>query len=221
MSHNLTDLIEFRTRKLEEVPDDRWLWPKQDKGAWEGPFTDWNNSHRHKYFKNVRDFQLVVTAGANMGLYTRYYAQKFNTVYAFEPNWINFYCLSYNCPYDNVRKFNAALGQTTKQSFIPQTPTTNMGAYRIDQKKSGDETNIQMFALDDLNLPRLDLLQLDVEGYEGFVLKGAQKTIERFKPVIIVENARPPFEDVIKGLGSVLQEKSISDQIYYIPDKDK
>ena len=93
-------------------------------------------------------------------------------------------------------------------------PTGNMGAYRIDQKSDG---HLPMIAIDDLNLPYVDLIQLDVEGYEGFVIKGGRKLIEQHKPVLIVENARPPFEESVKGLGYVLQEKSISDQIYYIP----
>ena len=213
---SLTDLIEFRTKKLAGVQDDRWMWPKADKGAYAGPFTDWDNSHIHKYFKNVKQKRLVVTAGANMGLYVRAYANMFDHVWAFEPHWVNFYCMSYNCPYDNVYKFQAALGENTTQcNFQNSNPTTNMGAYRI--KDDAPEKSIPMMALDDMNLPYVDLIQLDIEGYEGWALKGGQKTIEKHKPVIIVENARPPSADVLSGLGYVLQEKSISDQIYYIP----
>jgi hypothetical protein len=29
------DLVEFRTKALAEVADDRWLWPKADKGAFQ------------------------------------------------------------------------------------------------------------------------------------------------------------------------------------------
>jgi FkbM family methyltransferase len=152
-----------------------------------------------------------------MGIHVRAYANMFNEVYAFEPHWLNFYCMSYNCPYENVYKFQAALGAKTGRCKINNmAPTSNMGAYRVDRNNSGDG-DLPMLTIDELNLPYVDLIQLDVEGHEGFVIQGGKKTIEKHKPVIIVENARPPFEDAVKGLGYVLQEKSISDQIYYIP----
>jgi hypothetical protein len=36
-------------------------------------------------------------------------------------------------------------------------------------------------------LPALDFLKLDVEGLEVFALEGAQKAIERYHPVVLVE----------------------------------
>jgi len=41
--------------------------------------------------------------------------------------------------------------------------------------------------IDELNLPSCGLIQLDIEGYEYFALLGAQNTIEKYHPVIIVE----------------------------------
>lgn len=37
------------------------------------------------------------------------------------------------------------------------------------------------------NFSRLDLLKIDVEGYEFKVLRGGQNTIQKFKPIIILE----------------------------------
>ncbi|MBT2187512.1 FkbM family methyltransferase [Sphingobium nicotianae] len=47
-------------------------------------------------------------------------------------------------------------------------------------------------ALDQLlpDLERVDLIKLDVEGHEEFVIRGAQQTINRFKPPIIAEYSR-------------------------------
>jgi FkbM family methyltransferase len=39
----------------------------------------------------------------------------------------------------------------------------------------------------DLKLTRLDLLKIDVEGFEEHVLKGALKTLARFKPTVVME----------------------------------
>lgn len=46
-------------------------------------------------------------------------------------------------------------------------------------------------ALDQLALARCDLIKIDAEGFEPQVLKGADQTIARCRPVIYAENDRP------------------------------
>jgi FkbM family methyltransferase len=46
---------------------------------------------------------------------------------------------------------------------------------------------VEMICIDDLKLERCDLIKIDVEGCETLVLMGAQRTIKRFKPVIMFE----------------------------------
>jgi len=47
----------------------------------------------------------------------------------------------------------------------------------------------ELITLDDYckNLNRVDLLKIDVEGYEHKVLLGAKETIDKFKPIILLE----------------------------------
>jgi hypothetical protein len=45
--------------------------------------------------------------------------------------------------------------------------------------------------IDDMHLPSCDLIQLDIEGYELFALQGAQRTIEQYRPVIMIEWYEP------------------------------
>jgi len=215
MSENIKDLIEIREKQLIPGIDDTWLWPKADKGAYAGPFTDFESSHQHKYFKNVKNFNTVITAGANMGVYVRAYAQKFQNVYAFEPDWLNFYCMSYNCPYNNVYKFQAALGNAPGQCAMNTRATTNMGAYRVVRESKKDEQVIPMLTIDQLHLSSCDLIQLDVEGFEFEVIQGAGNVIKRFRPVIIVENRKQQVEDFILKHNYQFQEKSVSDHIYF------
>jgi hypothetical protein len=60
----------------------------------------------------------------------------------------------------------------------------NAGAHRVAPGRRG---RIEMIALDSLGLAACDLLVLDVEGLEGSALTGARETLERCRPVIMVE----------------------------------
>jgi len=216
METELKNLIELRTKKLDpETHDDRWLWPKVDTGAYAGPFTDWESSHRHKYFQNLKDNKLIVTAGANMGVHVRAYARKFDEVYAFEPHWLNFYCMSYNAPYNNVHKFNCALGKDVDRVFIKNDPQNNMGAYKTDVNHNEQGRTIPMLTIDILKLPACSMIQLDVEGAEFEILQGAVKTIEKYHPVIITENHKKELEEFLFARGYQFQNRSISDSIYF------
>ena len=44
--------------------------------------------------------------------------------------------------------------------------------------------------IDELQLTRCDLIKADVEGMEEEVLRGATRTIERFRPVLYLESDR-------------------------------
>lgn len=47
----------------------------------------------------------------------------------------------------------------------------------------------------ELRFQRLDLVKIDVEGAEGAVLRGAEQTLGRFRPLLIVELDRSREEN--------------------------
>ena len=80
-------------------------------------------------------------------------------------------------------KLNAAIGNGNGMVGIVRNPR-NIGSNAVVQQ---NEHKIPMMAIDSLNLDACDLLQLDVEGYEGPAIEGARKTIKQFRPVIVGE----------------------------------
>lgn len=198
----------------EKETNDLWVWPIIDKGSWDGPKQDWENSHKQVYFRHIREWNCVVTAGANMGLHVRPYSKLFKHVYAFEPDWLNFYCMSINNPYPNVYKYQAALGEEPGFCNLVNGCPDNRGATMIN--KNATETPIAMMTIDQFNLPFCDLIQLDVEGFEIHALKGAIKTIERYKPVIIVERMNQQIVDLLSPFGYHRHEPSIADTVISI-----
>lgn len=124
---------------------------------------------------------LAIQAGGNVGIWAKEFAKRFDRVITFEPDALNFECLSRNCTEDNIEKHNAALGDVPSRKALSRDPS-NCGAHTITE---GDE--FEVVTIDSLALTQCDLIQLDIEGYELFALKGAEKTIEKFHPVICLE----------------------------------
>ena len=53
--------------------------------------------------------------------------------------------------------------------------------------KDKDEVIVKTKTLDSFNLPKVDFMKIDVEGYEAQVLSGAKETITKWKPKIYIE----------------------------------
>ena len=211
------ELVEFRKGTIDPGVSDEWIWPKTDQGAWEGPLMNWlsdgnkySQCYDTRFFQHVKHYNTVITAGANCGLYTRVYAHKFKNVYAFEPHWLNFYCLTRNCPEKHVYKFNCALSNSSGVQSLYECDNTNMGMYKLIEGESN--LKVPKITIDSLNLDWCDLIQLDVEQHEAEVIEGALETIKKFKPVIIVETLYKP--ELITDLGYKL-EVGNGDQIYF------
>jgi hypothetical protein len=70
---------------------------------------------------------------------------------------------------------------------------------------SSRENTFQTKTLDSFNFDRIDLLKIDVEGFEYDVLNGAVNTIRRLKPKIILEThskeLRQKCDDFLKKAG--------------------
>jgi len=215
------DNIEIREGEIEG--ESNWYWIKDDRCCFDGSIEHWNDHHAKKYFTHIKNYDTVVTAGTNCGMYARLYAKRFKHVFAFEPEPVAFTCMVNNNPFDHVIKMNCALGNA--HGIV--------GLYRVSQEGPGDpnmnigmnvlqppseQFQIPMITIDSLNLMSCDLIALDVEGYEQHVLEGAQQTIKKFKPVIIAERfASPDQQRFMMNLGYKYVDQSFLDSIY-IPD---
>lgn len=205
--------VEIRNKEIDGFNE--WYWVKGDSGAWSVDH-DWNVSHKHKYFEYLKKRDVIVTAGGNCGMYAKIYSREFKTVYAFEPDPLNFHCMVNNCQYDNVIKMQCALGSENKLVRVARKHWANVGEHTIAE----DETCIiPMLTIDTLGLTDCDIIQLDVEGYEINVLRGAIETIKKFKPVITAENGKSPaITKLMDSLGYEYKGNSCSDAIYVYKD---
>jgi FkbM family methyltransferase len=167
-----------------------WKWPRHDEWTW--PIVSQEVENVPRIVDVVRRAKgaagTCIQAGGNCGLFPDAFSQHFRTVYTFEPDPYLFRFLAMNVLAKNVVKYQAGLGEFTGVGFEidRKEGRANPGANRVDRSKP--DGPLLMIAIDSLfDGIQVDLIQLDIEGYELNALKGAEATIDRCHPVICVE----------------------------------
>lgn len=140
----------------------------------------------------------IIEVGANIGAHTVYLSKlvKNGVVIAFEPQRVVFQNLCANVALNsllNVHTFQQAVGDIEEDIVIPEcdfTKTNNFGGINIENSLRGSV--VKKIKLDSFvnKLSSLKFLKVDVEGMEIPVINGSKKLIEKFKPIIYIENDR-------------------------------
>lgn len=138
--------------------------------------------------KTYPNQRTIVDVGANIGNHTVYFAEYFKraVVLAMEPVNENYLLLEINiAPYINAAAMKCAASNkrgTVKIALHPE----NKGAHSI---REDGEVLVPSTTLDGLHLNHVTLLKIDAERHEPEILEGAQDTIFRLKPLILVEDS--------------------------------
>lgn len=161
------------------------------------------------------DGVVAVDCGANIGVFTVEWAKSmtgWGSVLAIEAQERIFYALAGNIALNNCFNARAVHAAVSDQPGVLRIPVPDyrmpgtFGSLELlpsrDAEPIGQPIDygeartvpVQAVTLDGLNLPRLDLLKIDVERMELQVLAGAQQTIGRHLPIIIVEQLKTPPE---------------------------
>ena len=131
---------------------------------------------------------LALDIGANVGLWSRDLCENFDQVIAFEPVADFRDCLLKNVTAANFEVRACALGESDTQINMIIT-AENTGHSHVDTASIGTGS-IPMYRLDSLNLPQIDYIKIDCEGYENTILRGAKETILKYKPIMVVEHKK-------------------------------
>ncbi|MGH8432099.1 MAG: FkbM family methyltransferase, partial [Solimonas sp.] len=122
----------------------------------------------------------MIQAGGMNGLWALRFAEHFERVLTFEPEPLLFDCHHRNTHMvGNIIRQHAALGEA------PGRCSMNFKSLGSHTVIPGD--TVDVITIDSLGLEDLDLLQLDLEGYEAKAIAGAEATIDRCKPLIQLE----------------------------------
>jgi FkbM family methyltransferase len=145
--------------------------------------------------------RVCIDIGANVGLWSCDLVDKFEQVIAFEPVEEFRKCFEQNVKKPNYVMHPVALGR--EESFINMNIVEgNTGHSHIDTSTYGSGT-IPLKTLDSFNFDRVDMIKIDVEGFEEEILIGAEQTILHNHPILAIEQQKHEYKDAITELPSV------------------
>lgn len=171
--------------------------------------------------QNFGDGVIAIDCGANVGVHTIEWAQAMHgwgEVIAFEAQERIYYALAGNIALNNcfnARAIFAAVGATVGEILIPLPnyfSASSFGSLEIRKKSTtefiGQEIDYTekscirtaMVPIDQLALNRLDLIKIDIEGMEMEALIGSEKSINEFKPILIIEIIKADEGEIRKFL---------------------
>lgn len=153
-------------------------------------------------------FGVVIDVGASTGIFSKLMRElnSKTNLYMFEPAPPVYDCLVKNFANDqHAFTYNQAVSNTAGRLHLDFT-IDRVGLSQIAARGIAVEaTTLDQF-ITNHQLKRIDLLKIDVEGHENFVLEGAQATLKATKYVLlevsVVDNPNYTFSSLIALLNS-------------------
>ena len=154
---------------------------------------------------------LALDCGANIGVHTIEWAKRMSgwgQVIAIEPQERLFYALAGNIAINNcfnARAFHAAVAAKVGTMRIPEPDYLKAASFSSLELRHREGTEfigqpmdysdkrtvvLRTLTLDSLDFARIDLIKIDVEGIELEAIEGAEASLTRSRPVLIVESIK-------------------------------
>lgn len=141
---------------------------------------------------------IFIDIGANIGLYTLYASKiikENGQIISFEPFLENFKSLAKNVELNgvsNVRLEKMAIGK--KEGVIKlyyDEKEKNLGMVSSIYQGKGAREEVKLISLDSYlkneQFTKIDLIKIDIEGFEHSALLGMRNTLTKFHPTLLIE----------------------------------
>lgn len=160
----------------------------------------------------------VLDIGTNIGWVAHNLARisKTGKVFGFEPDPFNFDRCAENSALNNLKNlivFPWGLGSSNETIGMEIRTPSNFGGNRIAPTGTKNAREVLIKKLDDVTeiheLNKIDLIKIDVEGYELKVLQGAERTLKKHHPILFIEiddNNLRDQNDSASALIKILEE---------------
>jgi FkbM family methyltransferase len=159
---------------------------------------------------------VFLDAGANEGLYTLLASARVGDsgrVYAFEPSSREFSRFSQNLSLNSISNVTALCAALLDKDGVQElniaeaehAGQNTLGGFAYEIVSAGRErvtTRKVDSLLREYRVARLDLMKIDVEGAELWLLKGAARALRKLRPVLLFEVS----ESSLRNMGSSAEE---------------
>ena len=171
-------------------------------------FIDWSVYFYGAYEKGIlflmkdivkgKQKPIFIDIGANVGHHSLYMSKLCDEVHSFEPydrvRDIFISKIIFN-KRSNIIVHNVGVGEKDEflDFYAPVGRNIGTGSFMAERAK---DNNIKYGKLEivegdayisKLNLNKIDLIKIDVEGFEKYVLLGLRDTVEKFRPSVVME----------------------------------
>lgn len=149
--------------------------------------------------KYLRKGDTFFDIGANIGLYSLYASEiigETGVTYAFEPTPTTFIRLVENINLNNYKNIKAINIGFSNKKMLADFNISNDGYdawnsfAKLNQLQNSSTIKVNVETLDSFiieqNISKIDLVKLDVEGWEKFVLEGGSKLLSSKKPPVFL-----------------------------------
>src|SRR6201996_7363340 len=170
--------------------------------------------------KHYGDGAVAIDCGANIGAHTIEWAKamtQWGSVLSIEAQERIYYALAGNIAINNCFKAIALHAAVSSESGEMQIPNPNylvpssFGSLELRQRPGNEfigqpidyaqnPVAIRKLAIDEIGLPRVDFMKIDIEGMELEALEGARQTIEKSRPVMLIEKIKTDATQLVKWL---------------------
>jgi len=153
---------------------------------------------------------VAIDGGANIGVHTIEWAKAmtgWGSVLAIEAQERVYYALAGNVAINNCFNATAINAAISSEPGTLQIPNPNyflpssFGSLELRQRAGNEFIGqpidyakntviVRKITIDEINLPRVDFIKLDIEGMEMEGLEGARETIDRSMPILLIERIK-------------------------------
>jgi FkbM family methyltransferase len=147
---------------------------------------------------------IIIDGGSNIGFFSIPVSQRIrhqsSIVIAFEPQRFIYYAIAGAVALNDLHNcfvHNLGLGEVDGEACLPDIDYSrpfDFGTVSLETRTQAQPANrymndsvIRTVTIDSLELPRLDFIKLDVEGFECHAIRGGLGSIASFRPFLWVE----------------------------------
>jgi FkbM family methyltransferase len=166
--------------------------------------------------KHHGDGVVAIDCGANIGVHTIEWASSmtgWGSVIAIEAQERIYYALAGNIAISNCLNATVIHGAVASEPGTMRIPSPNyllpasFGSLELRKRNNNEFIGqaidydyntvcVRKLTIDQLELPRVDLIKLDIEGMELEALAGGVNTIKKSRPILLIEKIKTDSEQL-------------------------